>query len=83
MKFFPVMDFNRVGVFSFENIVDANGDAVSGDAGNGDGGNDNGDVDDDRNLDTNGDSVYENGNAKLVALHFLLGNDKDENIEND
>ena len=35
MKFFPVMDFNRVGVFSFENIVDANGDAVSGDAGNG------------------------------------------------
>ena len=62
MKFFPVMDFNRVGVFSFENIVDANGDAVSGDAGNGF--NDNGDVDDDDgNLDTNGDGVYDKGNA--------------------
>ena len=48
------MDFNRVGVFSFENIVDANGDA-----GNGDSVNDNGDADDDGNLDTNGE---EDGN---------------------
>ena len=48
MKFFPVMDFNRVGVFSFENIVDANGDAGNGDDGN---------------LDTNGDGVYDKGNA--------------------
>ena len=38
MKFFPVMNFNRVGVFSFENIVDDNGDA-------GNGVNDNGAVD--------------------------------------
>ena len=50
------MDFNRVGVFSFENIVDANGDA-------GNGVNDNGNVDDDGNLDTNGDGVYDKGNA--------------------
>ena len=55
------MGFNRVGVFSFENNVDANGDAVSGDAGNGDGVNDNGD--DDGNLDTNGDGVNDKGNA--------------------
>ena len=42
--------------------VDANGDAGSGDAGNGV--NDNGDVDDDDgNLDTNGDGVYDKGNA--------------------
>ena len=61
MKFFPVMDFNRVGVFSFENIVDANGDAVSGDAGNGV--KDNGD--DDGNLDTNGDGVYDKGKAGI------------------
>ena len=48
MKFSPVMDFNRVGVFSFENIVDANGDTGNGDDGN---------------LDTNGDGVYDKGNA--------------------